>query len=1249
MASVDPYDDPLIHHPPMKQEDVDGFIRMLKVVIRILRSHVRVLSQWHIGDQELQVRVKLFVDVLRKLFPEFQSVIDSNPTAAEDGTLSVFSGIFKVLRSFPAEMSEINDLSRLPDEMTRILSDDSDSSASYYSENAEQIVSFIDSLLHNLKGVSLICRANSIILLKKALEDAHDRLFLFRHFLWLIPNRRIEQTNIFVVFNFAQTLAFKTSLVLYTACLDSNKPRDELISEIRDSFPILFDAFHNILIGGASVICDEYLKSFVAVPDDTPIMDDQVLAFADYLINKLRILSYNESLFAPKDLTDILIDELSFLRCNLMDHLLLQNPVKEIKPLTISTQALIFETGLFIYLSLDAKEDDTSPIAAYCSSKLPDLLKAVDLLKQQVSDLFNKFFPELCKSNYPNNNVLEFADFLINKLERLLHSKEAPLNALKHQTETVYEEIVTMRKLLCDIGELVNSSQMEFLLTRYRDAAHQAEYVIDSFVAGEGSIWCHKLGLFVVIKDINILHKEMKSLMTTMMTCDTTIPSLDEIHYTVDEAANKLVGLKDAQKEMIELLTGGSKQLKIFSIVGMPGLGKTTLANFVYNHPSINLYFHVRAWCSVSQVYEKDTLLFDIFGQVVGKTIQINETSREDLDQKLYQGLKGRKYLIVIDDIWDIKAWNDLKGSFPDDENGSRILFTTRQRAVALEADSIPYALRLLSPEESCELLWLKVFDGEICPPNLSTISKRIARNCKGLPLAVVLMAGILRRIERKEDCWEHVSNTFNSSEVSNILEFSYNHLPNWLKPCFLYFATFPEDTTISASKLKRLWICEGFVQQPNLGQNSLEQAAENYLNELVDRSLVMIARRSSRGGVKACRIHDVLRDFCLIKFQDERFIMQKHMFGGTFIFHGNLQRQAHSLLFYYGLHRAINFRRIVFYYDFIVQFELLKVLDVRNALIENGAQANDLVNIAKLVHLRYLAVQVRTEKIPSEIGNLRNLETFLITGAFDEVVLPETIWNLVSLRHILTKNSSFSFQHYSQDFFQNFSQLDNLKSISALSLRHGDDAEKFTLRRLTSIQKLGCKFSNSRDDSTGCNFFPVLDILSELESLKVFFRGKTLYPCKFSFPENLKKLTMLNAHLPWDEISVIGQLPNLEVLKLLDNAFAGQQWDMREGEFQKLKFLKLESLDIELWNAFGEHLPCLEKLVLINCRKLKEIPSAFGKIPTLQLIEMKWCSSSAMESVKQILEYQRDMSNDLLNVNVVGIVQSHGRDGGAL
>ncbi|KAL3504554.1 hypothetical protein ACH5RR_034395 [Cinchona calisaya] len=267
----------------------------------------------------------------------------------------------------------------------------------------------------------------------------------------------------------AQCLALTTSIVLHVYLIKDGL-NDEWLSQIRDVTSI---RKHNTLLWGASDICEEYSKALVPTQDDTPTVDKKVLAFADYLINKLRILSDKEVAFAPKDLTDIHIDELSFLRCNLINHLLLQNPVKEIKPLTISTQALIFETGLFIYLSLDAKEDETSPTAAYCSSKLPDLLKVVDLLKQQASDLFNKFFPESWQSNYPKNNVLEYVDFLINKLEELLYSKEAPLNALKHQTKTVYEEIVSARMLLCDSGGLAKSSQMEILMTRYRSAAHK--------------------------------------------------------------------------------------------------------------------------------------------------------------------------------------------------------------------------------------------------------------------------------------------------------------------------------------------------------------------------------------------------------------------------------------------------------------------------------------------------------------------------------------------------------------------------------------------------------------------------------------------------------------------------------------------------------------------------------------------------------------------------------------------------------
>ncbi|KAL3514006.1 hypothetical protein ACH5RR_026723 [Cinchona calisaya] len=250
--------------------------------------------------------------------------------------------------------------------------------------------------------------------------------------------------------------------------------------------------------------------------------------------------------------------------------------------------------------------------------------------------------------------------------------------------------------------------------------------------------------------------------------------------------------------------------------------------------------------------------------------------------------------------------------------------------------------------------------------------------------------------------------------------------------------------------------------------------------------------------------------------------------------------------------------------------------------------------------------------------------------------MLPESIWKLVSLRHLIMDHSFFSLQHYSQEFFENTSQLSNLKSISTLSVRHGN-VEKF-LRRLPNIQKLGCIFLNSwHDYYEACNLFRLLEFLSELQSLEMSFNTRAPNPFKFSFPSNLKKLTMSNARLPWYQISVIGQLPNLEVLKLLNRAFDGHQWNMREGEFQKLKFLKLDSLDIVHWNASSEHLSCLEQLLVVSCHQLEEIPTSFGEILTLQLIEIKWCSASASDSVKRILEDLRDLSNYQVKIIVVG------------
>ncbi|XP_022846281.1 putative late blight resistance protein homolog R1A-3 [Olea europaea var. sylvestris] len=126
----------------------------------------------------------------------------------------------------------------------------------------------------------------------------------------------------------------------------------------------------------------------------------------------------------------------------------------------------------------------------------------------------------------------------------------------------------------------------------------------------------------------------------------------------------------------------------------------------------------------------------------------------DELADHLYKNLKGRRYLIVMDDLWDKETWEDLRRLFPDDKNGSRVLFTSRMKNVAMEISRAIIEPPLLPPSESWNLLEQKVFKKERCPRELEDIGKQIAENCKGLPLLVVLIAGILSNMEKKESLW---------------------------------------------------------------------------------------------------------------------------------------------------------------------------------------------------------------------------------------------------------------------------------------------------------------------------------------------------------------------------------------------------------------------------------------------------------------------------------------------------------------
>ncbi|PHT29725.1 hypothetical protein CQW23_30701 [Capsicum baccatum] len=210
---------------------------------------------------------------------------------------------------------------------------------------------------------------------------------------------------------------------------------------------------------------------------------------------------------------------------------------------------------------------------------------------------------------------------------------------------------------------------------------------------------------------------------------------------------------------------------------------------------------------------------------------------------------------------------------------GSRIILTTRQKEVAFheKGNADPLNLRLLSSEESWELLEKRTFGKESFPNELLDVGKDIVQNCKGLPLVVDLITGVIAGLEKTKSVWLEVRNNLNSfilnSEVDviKVIELSYDHLPHHMKPCFLYLASYPKDKEIHRDGLKTFWHAEGLVERTEM--KSLEEVMEIYLDNLISSSLVIAFNEI--GDQPTCQLHDLVHEFCLIKAKEEKLFEQ--------------------------------------------------------------------------------------------------------------------------------------------------------------------------------------------------------------------------------------------------------------------------------------------------------------------------------------------------------------------------------------
>ncbi|XP_042049830.1 putative late blight resistance protein homolog R1A-10 [Salvia splendens] len=231
-----------------------------------------------------------------------------------------------------------------------------------------------------------------------------------------------------------------------------------------------------------------------------------------------------------------------------------------------------------------------------------------------------------------------------------------------------------------------------------------------------------------------------------------------------------------------------------------------------------------------------------------------------------------------MDDMWNIESWNETQHFFPNNESGSRIMVTTRLSQLSSQLNNhFSHQMEFLDEMSSWVLFSKTVFGEERFPPELEEIGKEITNNCRGLPLSIVVVGGILANKEHTQECWESIRNNLtsivnldNNRHCLRLLKMSYNRLPVYLKPCFLYMGVFEDGDAIRVSNLVNLWVCEGFLKP--IDGKSLETIGKGFLKDLVDRNLVLVDMWGSTGNIKQVKVHDLLRDVCVNQGKKEGF-----------------------------------------------------------------------------------------------------------------------------------------------------------------------------------------------------------------------------------------------------------------------------------------------------------------------------------------------------------------------------------------
>ncbi|KAJ9162719.1 hypothetical protein P3X46_022475 [Hevea brasiliensis] len=892
---------------------------------------------------------------------------------------------------------------------------------------------------------------------------------------------------------------------------------------------------------------------------------------------------------------------------------------------------------------------------------------------------------------------------------RVLFNRLASPELLKYaRQEQVYAEFKKWEKILIKIHAVLDDAEEKQLTNQFvkiwlaelRDLAYDVDDILDEFtteaiqrgliVEPEASTSkLHKLiqtctSLIPTNTAFRIrMGSKMKGITTRLEEISSHKNDLD-LRENLEGNSNKVrkrlpttclvnesqvLGRERDKEDVLELLMRDyvcDSKICVIAIVGMAGVGKTTLAQLIYNDNQVNDCFDLKVWACVSDDFDVLSTTKTILESLTHRTFGCNL----NLLQGRLQGiLTDKKFLLVLDDVWNenYHNWEVLCSPFRRGAPGSKIVVTTRNEGVASIMGSVAaYRLKEL-PYDSCLPLFTQLalgtnsFDAH---PNLKAIGEGIVGKCKGLPLAAKTLGSLLQT-KGSQDEWEDIlhSKIWDLPEEQSIilpaLRLSYHHLPSHLKQCFAYCSIFPKDYEFSKEELILLWMAEGFLQQPK-GTKRMENLGAKYFDDLLSRSLFQQSSRNESLFV----MHDLINylaqyvagEVCF-RLEDRLESVQKarhvsyirHRYEVFKKFEVLYKAQSLRTFLPLPVHMGLGIRN--FYLTRKVTDELLPKLRCLRVLSLSGYCISVLPNvIGKLKHLRYLDLSHTLIKtLPESVSALCNLQTLILHGCGALSNLPAGIVNLINLRHLDITNTKQLLE-----LPLRMGKLTNLRTLSKFVVGKGNGSKVTELRDLLrlrgqlaitglhnvaniyeageanlqykqDLQELVMEWSSNielQNESDDRKEMDVLDMLQPHKNLKVlkieFYAGKS-FPSWIGHSSfsKLKSLT-LKSCAKCSSLPSLGKLPFLADLciegmrsvKTVSLEFYGEDFTLTP--FPSLKILTFcDMLEWEDWStiaeeAFDSEFPCLCELRLRNCPKLiRRLPN---NLPSLVKLDINKC-----------------------------------------